>query len=272
MVNGYAPITLEEALRIRAQESVVPYAGGTDLMVQNRRDVEYLFLNKIDELKQIKLDKDYIRIGAMVTFTQAMNDDKVPQIMKDAISKIAAPAIRNAGTFGGNLGNGSDKADSVLIEFAVDAKLRLMSSKGERIVDVDDFCITRRKIDLKDDELITEVLIPNKPYKNYIYQKVGGRNSLAISHVAFAGLFEEENEKIQEISAAFIADAGRVLRFKDIEQTLIGKTKEEAKNQKEKFIKAYSDKIVLTAGRVSAEYRKTVSLNLLSNFLTQFGV
>ncbi len=272
MVGGYAPATLEKALRIRAEETVVPYAGGTDLMVQNRKNVEYLFLNKIAELKQIKVDKDYIHIGALVTFTQAINDDKVPQIMKDAISKIAAPAIRNAGTFGGNLGNGSDKADSVLIEFAVDAKVRLMSLKGERIVNVEDFCITRRKIDLKDDELIVEVLLPNKPYKNYIYQKVGGRNSLAISHVAFAGLFEEKDGKIQEFSAAFIADAGRFLRFKDIEQTLIGKSKKEAKNLKDKVIKAYSDKIVLTAGRVSAEYRKTVSLNLLRDFLTWFGV
>ena len=43
MVNGYAPTTLEEALKIRAKEKVIPYAGGTDLMVQNRKDVEYLF-------------------------------------------------------------------------------------------------------------------------------------------------------------------------------------------------------------------------------------
>ena len=47
MVNGYAPVSLEEALALRAEHDVVPYAGGTDLMVENRRDVKFLFLNRV---------------------------------------------------------------------------------------------------------------------------------------------------------------------------------------------------------------------------------
>ena len=47
---GY--ISLQEALEIRAAKNVVPYAGGTDLMVENRQGVEYLFLGKIPEIRK----------------------------------------------------------------------------------------------------------------------------------------------------------------------------------------------------------------------------
>ena len=105
MVNGYKPTTLQEAVEIKSRMSVIPYAGGTDLMVKNIPDAVYLFVNDIEELKQITQDDAYIRIGAAVTFTEALDSDLVPPLMKEAISRIAAPAIRNAGTFGGNLGN-----------------------------------------------------------------------------------------------------------------------------------------------------------------------
>ena len=107
MVNGYAPKTLAEALQLRSEHDLVPYAGGTDLMVENRQGVSYLFLGKLTELKEIKEDDSYVYIGSGVTYTEALNSPVIPDFMKEAISRIAAPAIRNAGTFGGNLGNGS---------------------------------------------------------------------------------------------------------------------------------------------------------------------
>ena len=162
MVNGRSAASLQEALKIRANEKVVPYAGGTDLMVENRKDVTYLFLGKVPELRQITADDEYVRIGAAVTFTEALESPLVPALMKEAVAKIAAPAIRNAGTFGGNLGNGSAKADSVLIEFVSDAKLRLVSVRGERVVDVDAFYLGRKKLDLMEDELIAEIWLPKE--------------------------------------------------------------------------------------------------------------
>jgi CO/xanthine dehydrogenase FAD-binding subunit len=192
--------------------------------------------------------------------------------MKDAVALIAAPAIRNAGTFGGNLGNGSAKADSVLIEFVADAKLRLKSLRGERIVDVDRFYLGRKKLDLKGDELIAEILLPKTGLEQYDYQKVGGRNALAISRVSFAGVYSMQDGKIANIAAAFGAVADTVLRFKDLEGMLLGKTLEEAKALKAQYLKSYADRMVLTRGRVSAEYRKTVCMNLLNEFLTRFGI
>ncbi len=272
MVNGYKATSLQEALEIRSQFEVTPYAGGTDLMVENKPDSTFLFLNQVPELQQIVVDEEYIRIGAGVTFTQALDHPLVPSIMKDALILIAAPAIRNAGTFGGNLGNGSAKADSVLIEFAMDAKLRLMSVRGERIVDVASFYLGRKTLDLQPDELIVEIVLPKTGWERYYYQKVGGRNALAISRVSFAGIFEEKDGKIVNIAAAFGAVADTVLRYQDIEAMLIGKTITEAKAMKEEYLKAYADRMVLTRGRVSAEYRKKVCMNLLCDFLTTFGI
>ena len=50
MVNGYTASSLKEALTILAETNAVPYAGGTDLMLENRPGVKYLFLKKIPEL------------------------------------------------------------------------------------------------------------------------------------------------------------------------------------------------------------------------------
>lgn len=272
MVNGYAPQNLREALELRASERVIPYAGGTDIMVQNRSDVPYLFIGKLDELRQIRGDEKFIRIGAAVTFTEALASSLIPPLMKEAVSRIAAPAIRNAGTFGGNLGNGSAKADSVLIEFVADAKLRLVSVRGERFVSVDKFYLGRKRLDLAEDELIAEILLPRTGLENYGYQKVGGRNALAISRVSFAGLLDTENGRITRFAAAFGAVADTVLRFRELETMLIGHTPDEARTLREPLLNAYAERLVLTRGRVSAEYRKTVCLNLLADFLTEKGV
>ena len=266
------PVTLAEALSLRKNTTLVPYAGGTDLMVENRPGADYLFLHRVEELRRITEDESYIRIGAAVTFTEAIESPLVPELMKEALRRIAAPAIRNAGTFGGNLCNGSAKADSVLIAFAAGAKLRLLSQDAERIVKVEDFYLGRKKLDLREDELIAELLLPKTGLEHYYYQKVGGRNALAISRVSFAGVFAQEGGRITNVAAAFGAVADTVLRYPDLEARLIGRTIEEAKAVKEDHLKAYADRMALTRGRVSAEYRKRVCMNLLSDFLSFYGI
>ena len=266
MVNGYKPSTLQEAITVRAAEKVIPYAGGTDLMVQNKKDAVYLFLNDIDELKQITADDEYIRIGAAVTFTEALASDLVPPLMKEAVSKIAAPAIRNAGTFGGNIGNGSDKADSVLAGFALDARVRLVSAQGERVIPFDDFCIRRGVTDIRDDELIAEILLPKeKCALPYYYQKVGGRNALAISRVALAGVYDVQDGAVRYISLTVIGE-GKFNRYRDVEAELIGKTVEEVQVHIDDYVRLFIDRMTFTRGRVSAEYRKTVIGNLIRDY------
>lgn len=272
MVNRYCPSSLQEALDLLASEKLIPYAGGTDLMVEEDRDENYLFLHKIPELKRIHQDDDAIYLGAGCTFTELLDSKETPAILKEALAYIAAPAIRNEGTIGGNIANGSAKADSALIFFVSDSKLLIASSTGERVVPIKEFYAGRNHVKLEQDELIVEVWMPKKWLANYYYEKIGARKALAISRLSFAGLLTIEDDRIAHCATAFGAVADVIIRREDIDGMLIGKTLEEAKALKESYLNAYDEAIVPIRGRVSAEYRKSVCLNLLTDFLEQNGI
>ncbi len=272
MVNGFAPTSLAEALEIRAANHVTPYAGGTDLMIGDRRDGAYLFLNRIPELKIVKCDGDILRLGAGCTFSELIDHPETPDLLKEALRLIAAPAIRNEGTIGGNIANGSAKADSALVFFVADAKLKLTSVSGERIIPIKTFYLGRKKLDLHSDELITEVLLPITWLDSYYYKKVGARKALAISRLSFAGLMHIDNGIIEHCATAFGAVSAVVLRRDDIDAMLIGKTVEQAKSIRNDYLAAYKEVIDPIKGRVSSEYRKTVCMNLLEDFLQTFDI
>ncbi|MDR3600727.1 MAG: FAD binding domain-containing protein [Desulfosporosinus sp.] len=272
MVNGYHPASLQEALAIRAQETVTPYAGGTDLMIQPDEKARYLFLNKVSELKRITEDGEYIRLGAGCTFTDIQESELAPAILKAAVSQIAAPAIRNLGTVGGNICNGSPKADSALIFWATDSKLRLVSSRGERVIPMSEFYLGRNKTSLQAEELLAEILQPKTGLSHYYYKKVGARNALAISRVSFAGILAAEGGRIINCQTAFGAISEVVIRRPDLDVMLIGKTIEEAKASKEDYLRAYDQAILPIRGRISADYRKAVCMNLLRDFLDNNGI
>jgi CO/xanthine dehydrogenase FAD-binding subunit len=269
MTGGFAPSTLAEALELRATRKLTPYAGGTDLMIAEERKGDYLFLNKIEELSQIGEDADNLYIGATCTYTQLLKDPRTPALLKEAIAQIAAPAIRNTATIGGNIANASPKADSALICFVTDSQIKLASSSSERIIPIKKLYLGRGRTDIREDELITEIIMPKKWLNAWYYQKVGARKALAISRISFAGLLTIKENRIAHLACAFGAVSDVIIRRDDIDSILIGKTPEEASAQKEEFLKAYNEAIVPIRGRVSAEYRKKVCMNLLENFLTE---
>ena len=267
MVNGFAPKSLREALEIRQREAVIPYGGGTDLMTAHHREGKYLFLHRVPELTAITRDETYLRLGACCTFSQVQAYPDTPAILKEAISQIAAPAIRNLGTVGGNIGNGSAKADSVLIFFVLDAKIRIMSSEGERIIPIADIYKGRKKLDLAPDELIVEILLPRIRSKHYVYQKVGARAALAISRLSFAGLWSVEGGVVTACATAFGAIEELVVRKPEIDALLIGVPITDLDAAAERYLTAYREALNPIDGRTSAAYRKTVCMNLLEDFV-----
>ena len=268
-----APKTLKEALQLRKETSLIPYCGGTDLMVSGKcSEIRYLFINNIKELKQITEDKNNIRFGAACTFTEIIENPLTPGILKEACRQIAAPAIRNAGTVGGNIANGSAKADSALIFMVTDSKLRLANADGERVLPIKDFYTGAGKTALAGDELIVEVLMPKLGIDNYYYKKVGARTALAISRTSFAGILDISDGVIKNNATAFGAVVDVIIRRSDIDEMLIGKSIEEAKKLKEKYLSAYDEAIQPRRGRVGIEYRKDVCMNLLRDFLESNGI
>ena len=264
--NSYLPGSLEEALRVRAATDAIPYGGGTDLMIKANPDASYLFLHKIPEMRGITDDGGYIRIGASCTFTDIVKSPLCPAILREAILQIAAHAIRNLGTIGGNIGNGSPKADSALIFFVTDSMVRLMSERGERIIPIKEFYLGRNKLALERDELIVEVIMPKQESSRYYYRKVGAREALAISRISFAGLLDVKDGRIVNCAVAFGAISDIIVRREDIDAMLIGKTVDEANELKADYISAYDAAIQPIRGRVSEKYRKDVCLNLLNDF------
>lgn len=270
--NGFIPETIEEALQLRATENVIPYAGGTDLMVNADENARYLFLNQIRDFATIDVQDNVLIIGAGCTYTELLHHDAVPAILKDAMRLIASPGTRNMATPAGNICNASPKADSALIFVAADATLRLQSINGDRIVPIAEFFTGRGKTVLRDDELLTEIRLPLVGLDNYYYQKIGARAAMAISRVSFVGIFNEKDGRITRIATAFGAVSDTILRFPEFEAMLIGKTKTEASALKDAFLTKYDKAIVPIRGRVSADYRKTVCMNLLRDFLAKNGI
>ena len=269
MEMNYTPKTLSEALQLRREDpGLIPYAGGTDLMVpENCFEQKYLFLTGIPELRTITSDDGFIRIGAACTFSDVIGYPLTPAILKEACLQIAAPAIRNAGTVGGNIANGSAKADSALIFMVTDSRVRLANADGERILPVKDFYLGGGKTALLPDELIVEILIPKTGTGNYYYKKVGARNALAIARTSFAGIMDKHDGIIKNNAVAFGAVIDVIIRRCDIDMMLIGKTVKEAKDIKESYLSAYDEAIQPRRGRVGIKYRKDICMNLLRDFL-----
>ena len=77
-----------------------------------------------------------------------------------------------------------------------------------------------------------------------------------------------DGERIRHIAAGFGAVAPTVLRMRDLEERLEGKTLAQAREMIPEMLSLYGERMELTTGRVSAEYRRSVCLNLLRDFLT----
>ena len=274
MVKNYNPASLEDALTMYfgASELII-YSGGTDIMISpSHENGRFMFINHIPELKTIYTDNEFIRLGSACTFREVIDNELTPTILKDACKQVAAPAIRNVGTIGGNIANGSAKADSALIFMVMNSLLALKSQNQTRIIPLNEFYLGGGKTALAESELIVEILIPKQNSDNYYYEKVGARKALSISRVSFAGIMDIKNGKIKNIATAFGAVSDVIIRPNEIDKMLIGKSIKEAKEIKENYISALDKAIIPRKGRVSTEFRKDVCMNLVSDFLNTNGI
>ena len=268
MVKYYVPKSLEDALTALSTGEYLPYAGGTDINSAGIRDRDLLFIGKLPELREICCDGQYIRIGAAVTYAEAEKNRLIPGIMKTAIRKVAGPALRNVGTFGGNLANGSGKADSALVDIVLDAKLLIRSSGRERILDVCSFYHGRKQVDLQPDELICEILIPKRDYQeNYYYDKISTRSSIAISNISVAAVWSIENNIIKELAIGIGSALEYPMRCTDIEKLLLGKSLEEVEKERDALLTEYVAELDMPLDRTAVKYRKQVCYRLLNYLL-----
>lgn len=253
-MNGYIARTLEEALTFHTAGKMTPYAGGTAL-VGARQDTQFLFINNVTELKAIWSDDRYIRIGAAATLADSLRGGLLPPLLVAAIHKIGTPAIRNAGTFGGNLACG--RGDIALVLQALGGEVRLLSLRGERILPA-----AQLRHALLEDELIAEILLPKEQPDQFIYEKVGGREP---AKAAFIGAVRwDGQDRICRFVAAFGAPP-ITLRFPELEDRLLGKTRDEAAVLQETILDLFQAELEHVDG--PGWYQKTVWPRMLEDGL-----
>ena len=276
MVESYIPLSLDECLKILSDKQVRIVAGGTDMLIQNRSHTsmpigfktDVVYISNIEELKKIYEDEEFVYIGSVCPLEKIMESELVPELLKNTILEMASPAIRHTATLAGNIGNASPAGDSLVPLYLLDALVEIRSIKGVRKVALSDFITGVRKIDLEKDELITKVILPKISYTKGYFKKVGPRLSDAISKLSFAGAYRLENNIIKDIRIAFGSVNVTVVRLRDLELRLIGKTVEEVKNLANEIVDWYDEFIKpIDDQRSNKEYRKNISLKLLRSFI-----
>lgn len=276
MVETYRGKDLAETLEIRKEHHAVPLAGGTDLMVRYRSLAGTLptfpwpvvFVNHLEELKGISEEDDGLHIGACATLTDVEQEPKVPQVLRMAVSQMAAPALRNLGTLAGNICNASPAGDSICVLYALDAKVVLASTGGRRTLPIEQFITGPGRTLLADDELLVDIIIPRMSFSCFAYRKVGTRKANALSKMSFCALAKIKQGRIDDIRIAFGAVGPTIVRSVETEKLMKGMTKEDLAASAADMHADYDVLIQpIDDQRSTAVYRKQVSLNLLDQFL-----
>lgn len=278
-VTAYRFDRIDETLSQLNREDCTIIAGGTDVMVlhKSRRGVPpkfekpIVFIDHLSELKKVYQTNKDLHIGACCTYTELLEHPLIPTPIKSAIKTIAAPAIRNRGTLGGNICNASPAGDMLPLLYVYNAKVLLRSVNDDRFVEISDFIQGPRRIQRLHNEIVTEIILPSvlEEGTHVFLEKVGNRNADAIAKVSFAGFMRLNKEQIEDIRFAFGAVGPTMVRSRDIEKKLVGKTLPLADADINTIVAAF-DKIIkpIDDQRSTAAYRKTVSLNLLRYFLS----
>ena len=276
-VRCYIPKTLKEALEIKAKNDVIVLAGGSDLMVSHKRTLglapvfekPVMIIRNLEELKQIKInDKGECCIGAACTAAQIAESTICPWHLRQAASRMGAVGLRNSATIAGNIANASPKGDTPGPLYLLDARVKLQSVSGEREELVSDFIVKFREIDLRPDELITEIIIPlSEDDFDYIFwHKVGTRKANAISKITLSQAirFEKDKETVRDFRLSATSTGAKTNRSREVESILIGKkiTDEII----EEVIAAF-DKVI--SPRAMPEFRREATRRMIRRFLTE---
>ena len=273
-MNCFIPQTLFEALAIRKEFHAIPMAGGSDLMVSHRRgtgiapafDKPVMLLSQVSELKGIRQNEDgSVEIGAMTTAAEIAESPLVPELVRDAASRMGAIALRNIATIGGNIGNASPKGDMPQPLILLDAEVELMNMEGSYRMLVDQFISGSKTTVLRDDEIISKIIIPKPDFTHIFYRKIGMRRANAISKLTLSAAAKIENGVVVDFRASSGAAGPKVARRRKAEKVLIGKKLSELPDCKEEFLDSWDTVI---SPHAMPEYRRNTTRRMLDYFIT----
>jgi CO/xanthine dehydrogenase FAD-binding subunit len=223
------PVTLDEAVRALASHGGQILAGGTDVfpsLGDRPMPERVLDLSAVNELRGIRQDEEFFRIGALTTWTELIRTP-LPRCfdgLKAAAREIGSVQIQNRGTVAGNLCNASPAADSVPPLLTLNAELELASHQGTRSVPLADFIVGNRKTVLRSGEILAQVLIPRSAENAATsFFKLGARRYLVISIAMVAALIQADSEhRVLEARVSVGSCSAVAKRLHALERSLEG--------------------------------------------------
>jgi xanthine dehydrogenase small subunit len=271
--SGYmAPRTLGELVALRAAHPDAQLvAGCTDVGLwvtkMHMQFAKVLDVTQVAELKRVERYDNHIAIGAAVTLTDAfaaLVQDR-PQLHTFA-ARFAGLPVRNSGTLGGNVANGSPIGDSMPLLIALGAHIVLMSPRGHREMPLEQFYTGYRKNLLEPDEVLAWIKVPRPCADEQLRAyKISKRYDDDISAVCLAVRLAVQDGVVQHVSIGAGGVAATPVRAAKTEVALRGQpwslqTVQQATAALRSEFQPISDM------RASSAYRREVLGNLLQRF------
>ncbi|KQT45964.1 FAD-binding molybdopterin dehydrogenase [Devosia sp. Leaf420] len=247
-------------------------AGSTDVglwVTKFMRNIgPVIFIGHLQELKRIAENASEVRFYAGVSYSEALPviQANFPQL-GELWNRIAGEQIRNMGTIGGNIANGSPIGDTPPPFIALGAKLSLRRGEHRREIKLEDYFIAYGKQDRQPGEFVESVTLPLLPAgEKFATYKISKRREEDIS--ALCGSFRVFVNDAGVVGMARIAFGGMAAtpkRAKAVEAALVGKpwTMETVEAAVAAFAEDYQP---ISDMRASAEYRLLTAQNLLKRF------
>jgi xanthine dehydrogenase small subunit len=269
----HAPRTLAELAAVRQSlPQATLLAGCTDIGLwvnkQFRPLGDIVYLGRVEELQRIEeLPAGGLRIGAGASLEAAWRAlaQRWPTLT-DVWLRFASPPIRNAGTMGGNVANGSPIGDSAPVLLALDAQIELRLGARVRQMPLADFYLGYMKNALEPGEFVQGLLVPaaqaGRAVRAY---KISKRFDCDISALCAGLSIELDGERVASVRLAFGGMAAIVKRAAQAEAALLGRDWSQASAAAAQAALA-QDFQPLTDMRASADYRLQTARNLLQRF------
>ncbi len=267
---GYGhPTTADElADLLLAQPETRIVAGATDVglwVTKQHRDLgPTVFIGDIADLRQIEETAEALTFGAAVRYSEAREAlARLHPDLGELVRRIGGVQVRNAGTIGGNIANGSPIGDMPPALIALGAELTLRRGAERRSLPLEDFFISYGKQDRRPGEFVEGIRIP-RPAPDALIRivKLSKRFDSDISGVCGAFAFRIADGVVIEARVAFGGMAGIPARAPGCEAMLTGAIwHEETVEHAAQALAADYEPIDDLRG--SAAYRRTVAANLL---------
>lgn len=268
----WMPNTIEKAMELKGQfESLAKYVSGATLLQlqwQSGHQIPHhlISLEKIPSLKEIKIDLEnkYVSIGAMVTLTQCREEpifQKTLPILYEAVKSIAAPAVRNRATIGGNIMGGV--GDLIPLLMSLNAKLVFFEERNFKTVDVIEWLLNKETFH---QTLLSEIIIPFEEMDgltSVFYKKIGRRETFTAAILTVSGKIKwNQDGEIQDLKLAIGGGDNKPAFFQQTMFELIGKSIDDI-NWKNVYASILNEILPAEDVFVSGNYRKKAAANII---------